>query len=313
MRASPAPPDLAAATAFLATRYDGDAPGVAEIGRGEWARAYGFTHQGAAFVVRFGHEREDFEKDRIAAGYASPRLPIPRLIEIGEAFDGYYAISERAFGTHLDKLDEPSLRAALPSLLIAYDAMREADVAHTRGYGMWGATGNAPYATWPEALLSIVDAPENPRIAGWREQLDGSPEGRAAFDEAAVCLRNLAPSLPAERHLVHSDPLNGNILVRDGRVSAILDWGCGMYGDFVYDLAHLSFWMEWFPAQHAIDIAGEAEGHYEAIGLRVPNFRERIRACEIHIGLDAMAYNAFRRRQDELPALARRTVRSVRA
>ena len=57
------------------------------------------------------------------------------------------------------------------------------------------------------------------------------------------------------------------MLVADGKITAVLDWGCGMYGDFLYDLAHLTFAPLWFPAWGAIDFAGEAERHYDAIGL----------------------------------------------
>ena len=49
-----------------------------------------------------------------------------------------------------------------------------------------------------------------------------------------------------ERHLIHSDLLNYNVLVADGRISAVIDWGCAMYGDFLYDLAWFEFWAPWY-------------------------------------------------------------------
>ena len=94
-----------AATDFLAHHYGARASTAAEIGRGEWAIAYAFTLDGQPCVARFAAQADDFEKDRIAAAHAAPALPIPRILEIGEAPGGFVAISERAYGEHLDTLD----------------------------------------------------------------------------------------------------------------------------------------------------------------------------------------------------------------
>jgi hygromycin-B 4-O-kinase len=293
--------------AFLAQR---GAQNVERAGRGDWSVAYGFRLDGAELVARFGPEREDFEKDRLAARHASPALPIPRLVEIGETNDGAYAISERAHGVHLETLDEDSMRALLPGLFAALDALRLADVSGTAGYGGWDGTGDAPHGTWQEALLVVGEDEPGGRVHPWREPLASSRLGAGPFDEALACLRELGPRLPGHRHLTHNDLLNRNVLVAGGRIAAVLDWACSMYGDFLYELAGLTFWRPWF-AWGAIDLAAEAERHYEAIGLDVPGFAERLRAYEIRVGLDGWAYNAFRGRWDEVERIARRTLAAV--
>jgi hypothetical protein len=51
-------------------------------------------------VIRFGRHVEDFRKDERAAALYAPGIPVPRVLEIGEAFDGYaYAVSEWAAGS----------------------------------------------------------------------------------------------------------------------------------------------------------------------------------------------------------------------
>ena len=60
--------------------------------------------------MRFGSYREDYEKDRVAAKYAGPNLPIPEVHEVGEVFGGAYAVSTRAYAEPLDKLDEAGYR-----------------------------------------------------------------------------------------------------------------------------------------------------------------------------------------------------------
>ncbi len=301
------------AAEFLRDRYGRRARGVSPAGRGEWSVAYAFRCDKAEYVVRFGGEREDFEKDRLAGAYASRELPIPRVVEVGETLGGFYAVSERAFGAHLETLDEPAMRAVLPSLFSALDAARRADVSHTVGYGLWDAAGAAPHPTWQGALLAVGDDSPTGRTHGWRERLASSPLGCGPFDEALDCLHGLVGDCPGERHLTHNDLLNRNVFVADGRIAAVIDWGCAMYADFVYELAQLTFWAPWFPGLRGIDLAGEAERHYETVGLHVPGFRERLRAYEIHIGLVGAAYNAFRGRWDELEATTRRMRTAVEA
>jgi hygromycin-B 4-O-kinase len=134
-----------------------------------------------------------------------------------------------------------------------------------------------------------------------------SETGTATFDAALAQLRDLLPTIPETRHLVHSDLLNFNVLVADNRISAVLDWGCAFYGDFLYDVAWFVYWAPVYPAWHAIDFAGEATKHYAAIDLDVPFLTERLYCYLIHIGLSDQVYNAFKKRWDRVAEGAART------
>jgi hygromycin-B 4-O-kinase len=298
---------------FLAERLGGPIQHVERIERGEWSRAFFFSHGGREYVVRFGAHLEDFAKDRLAAGFRSPRLPVPAVLEIGEAFGGYFAISERLFGVYIDDVGEAQMRALLPSFFAMLDAMRTVDLRPTHGYGAWGADGQAPFTSGQAALLDVDQDRPTDRIAGWRARLAASPTGAAPFDEAYQQLETLAAYVPAERHLIHSDLLHYNVLVSDDRITGVFDWGCGLYGDFLYDLAWFCFWAPWFPAWDAIDFRREALRHYAAIGLAVPRFEERLRACQLHIGLAGQQYQAYKAYWSDLEATAKRTLAVARA
>lgn len=302
--------------AFLDKRLEREVKSVEPIARqGEWSSAFMFQDATRSYVVRFSTFAEDFEKDRLAARYRSDALPVPRVIEIGEAFDGYFAISERMPGAYLDELDEEGMRAVLPSLFATVDAMRLVDVSGTSGFGVWGADGHASYESWPAALLAVAEERSRSgepgwrsRIGGWREQLDAWPAFAARFDDAVRELEALTAYLPGTRHLVHSDLLNYNVLVEGDRVSAVLDWGSSLYGDWLYDIAWLCYWGPWYAQWRAIDFRAEARRHFETTDPDAAYFDERLRCYGLHIGLDNQVYSVFRGRRDFLDRVSRYTL-----
>ena len=113
-------------------------------------------------------------------------------------------------------------------------------------------------------------------------------------------MANLSEGLEVSRHLVHADLLHGNVLVAGDRITAVLDWGCSLYGDFLYDVAWMTFWAPWHPGVACVDIATAARSHLTAIGADVVDYDRRLHCCMLHIGLDHIAYNAHVERWDEL-------------
>ncbi len=305
--------NAAQAESFLTAHFGGDVSDVAPLGVGEWSRAFAFRRADrdcvGDYVIRFGAYVEDFAKDRLAARYAGPALPVPQITEIGEAFGGYFAIAARVFGGYIDDVDEAQMRSLLPALFATLDAARLVDLSDTTGYGGWGADGSAPFSSWRAVLLDVANDRPTDRVSGWRARLAASPVGVGSFDQAYERLAALADSTSGaseERHLIHSDLLHFNVLVDADRVTGVLDWGCGMYGDFLYDLAWLCFWQPWYPAWQRIDFREEALRHYAAAGLDVPCFEERLRCCQLHIGLGGLAYQAYAGHWTDLEGTARR-------
>ncbi len=306
--------DRAAAADFLGTLF-GEAHRleVAPIGAGAWSQAYAFARNGRDYVIRFAQLCEDFERDRIAAAFSSAALPVPRTVEIGEAFGGYYSITDRVSGDFLDHADGARLRRILPALFAALDAARCIDLSASTGYGTVDAAGNGLYLSWQSALLDIGEDRGDQRTYGWRERLRASPYGLAAFDTAYACLETLASQCPDERHIIHSDLLNRNVFITGDRISGVIDWGCLMYGDFLYDTAWLTFWSPWYPAWRGIDFEAEALRHARAIGLDLSDAAMRLHCYEIHIGLAHFAYNAFTNNWLEYEQTVARTLAIVDA
>ncbi len=305
-------PDVEAATRFLVARFQADPTSVSPLAAGAWSAPFAFRAAGRDLVARFSPLDGDFRKDAAAARFASAALPVPPVVEIGEAFGGFFAITERRSGTYLEVATAPEARRLVPGVLAMLDAIRNADVWATTGYGSWGVDEVGAYATWREALLAIgVDRPSL-RIHGWSEAIRRWPQAAAAFREAMAALELIADDTTASRNLIHSDLLHGNVLVAGEAVTAVLDWGSALYGDFLFDLAWLWFWGRWSPAWADLDWLAEATRHYASIGLDVPDFVRRVRACALYIGLDGMTYQAWTGRGSDLAWTADRTMTVLR-
>lgn len=274
---------------------------------GEWSQAFAYRMSGKSYVIRFGKHVEDYKKDQIAAEFASVYLPIPKVTEIGEAFGGFYAISERSFGVMLDTLDNSGMQKIIPVVLKMLDAIREIKPTGIQVSGLWPTEGTTTNRTWQDHLLD-AGKDDNPRTHGWRIKLANSTTGDVPFNTALIRLQELVKYCPLEQHVIHSDLLHNNVLVNDNKITAVIDWGCALYGDFLYDLAWFSYWSSWYPAMEGIDWEAEARKHYAEIGLAVPNFEERLLCYKIHIGLDAQAYNTFTERWGELEITAKKTL-----
>lgn len=287
------------ALAFLATKYGTGVGSVAFLGEGAWSRAFAFTLDGRELVIRFGAHREDFDRDVVAAHHARPGLPIPAVLEVGPSGgDGWFAVSTRAHGAVLEKASSAAeWQARLPGLLALLDALRTVDLSATTGFGVWDGSGRAPMARWRDFLIALPDDGPGARFPGWRADLAESP-----YPVAQLTLRegfeqqlDLVDRVPEVRHLVHADLINGNVLVGgpDGtEVVAVFDWGCSLYGDFLFDVAWLNFWVPWYACMGSTDLLAQVRDHLDDTGVAVPAFDERIRACSLQIGLHNLAYNA---------------------
>lgn len=283
--------EQSAVAEFLKEHLPGIDPATIQpVGHGEWSTAF---YVGQDFVVRFSATDEDFRKDRWVMAHAPSGLSVPKLLEIGQAFGGYYAISQRAAGEYIEERDAAAMRRLLPSLFDTFDALRAVDLSETTGFGLWHDDGSAPHPTWSAFLQAVRSGPPSSRTNGWQERLARFPDAHAVFEQGFSAMEKLIPFCPDQRYLVHSDLLYFNVLVTGDRINCVLDWGSSIYGDFLWDLAWFTFWQPWYTAWASVDIRGAALRHFADRGVELPDFDERIRCYELAIGLDGMAYQAY--------------------
>jgi len=287
---------------------DAAAASISVLGNGHWSRAFSFIDNGTAYVLRIGEHRDDFEKDASAAAFADAFLPIPSVVAIGECDAGWYAVSQRCYGTFLDDLTAAEWQHVIPNVLIALDALR--DVTFTAGIH-WAKKHPVDVTSWRSWLIdSLVDNPDA-RGGGWTETLQAYPDIYRVFTKGLEQMDQLVPSMPELRCLLHRDWLHGNVLANPttGKLTGIFDWGCSLAGDFLYDIAWFTFWAPWHAGLDAIDVRKRVIAHYAELDFRVPDFDERLRCYELHIALEHLAYSAAIGRTESLPELAAATRR----
>jgi aminoglycoside phosphotransferase (APT) family kinase protein len=291
--------EMEQAAAFLQERFSPEPIGELEpLGGGAWSRAYGFTVEGRELVARFGRWREDYEADQRAMAWSGPDLPVPRVLEIGDAFGGAYALSERHAGRFLEGLDPEALDRLLPALLRMFDALRALPAPP--------AAEGEP--TWREFLVRSLEDVPGERVSGWRARLAGDPDLDELWTAGVAALEGLLPACSELRHVLHLDLLHGNVLVADdaSRLEAVYDWGCTTVGDFAYELAWFSFWSPAHEGLAAVDVCAAAVERLRAAGADLDRIDERLRAYEIHIGLTHLAYHAFSEEPEALDWVADR-------
>jgi hygromycin-B 4-O-kinase len=273
---------------FLDEYFGESVDHVELLGAGDWSRAFAFDHEGRALVARFGKYRGDFEMDRIAMDFARPGLPVPRVLDIGPAFGESFAISERHVGRFLDSIGTNESERLAQGVLQLLDALRDVPVDQNAS-ARW--PGVEPHLSWRDWLTTSVEDDGNERVGGWRTELAKAPEIEAVYTRSVREMLALVADVPATLHVVHRDLLNRNVLVDDTcQVTAVYDWGCSIYGDYLFDVAWFTFWAPWMPGFGTLDMAERVRSHLRETGADVTNFDERLRCYELQIGAEHLGY-----------------------
>ena len=221
--------------------------------------------------------------DRLVAGTS---VPVPALLEVGERDGWLFAVSEFMPGQNADRLDPGPTGAIIPELIRTMSAIHRVDVSPTTGFGSIGSDGNGRHASWRDYLLTLFDTDAAGYWYDWRNRLAGSLLDWELFEVTRSRMLALLDYCPERRWLVHGDYGFGNVLVEDGRISAVVDWSNAKFGDFMWDVAWLRFW----PSDS--DLTETLRRDARPDGGVIPSFDERLACYQLVIGLDALRFSA---------------------
>lgn len=280
---------------FLNGRFGG-ADELERLGGGFWSAAYAFKTEGRELVVRFGEDRSWFEADRAAMAFASPDLPVPEVLEIGAAFGGAYAISVRHQGSYLEMISPQQSAQAAPMLKQLFEALFLVTKSPDLPVG-WHWQLPKSEMGWKDWLLAGLVHDAKRDLPRWERKLTSEPDLERLFMAADSRVRDLVPTCPERRDLVHSDLLHANVLVSGdaSKVNAVFSWKCSIRGDFLYDVAWCSFWGGVHPGIAAAD-PWRAVFSSEVIAgdpATLADAAERHHCYELQIGIGHLGWNVW--------------------
>ncbi len=271
---------------FLNENFDASITDIEFIAGGESSQAFSFQSEKGDFVIRINGDKNSFEKDEYAFNtFASEKIPIPKIIRIGQINEKYYfAISTTAEGKIINELSEEEYQETFPDLLRVLDAIHAIDITEYPGYGKWNLNGIGKFQSWRDCVLSINEYPVKDNL------FEVSFLERDVWDKIYTQIQGLVKFCPKERWLVHGDYGHNNALSDGRKITGVLDWAESVYGDFVYDIAWLSFWNS---KEHAKQI----DAHYSQ--KEIPNFAERLLCYKLCIGLGSLSFFAYSQQKNK--------------
>ncbi len=176
---------------------------------------------GKAYVLRLGNEAQ-LEKEKFVMRLVADIVPVPHCLQAGNDF----MIFPFMKGTPLSECPENSYEAAVTLSTIA-----------SVGFDLPGQikpAGNVE--PWPfEGLRGLLNLMLNHKTV-----LDWTGKKRALrIDDVLMDYGPLLSEMAKDRNLVHGDFNPSNILIDDGKVSAVLDWEFAMSGSPYLDIGNL--------------------------------------------------------------------------
>ena len=290
---------LAEVEAWL-TQKLGDVTGLSLIPGGFWSTAYSFCSGGRDLVLRLSDLGEGFAFDQAAMQFRSDVLPIPDVLETGQALGHEFAISQRHFGSFLEKAPVESANAvgdAIADLLCAMRAVPKGESV------TWLEPSDLTWHDW--VMSGLKDNTDSP-TGRWREKLSKHHDVEEVFHRCEARIQELLSLCPERRDLVHSDLLHQNVLLSEDyrQVTGIFSWKCSLRGDFLYDVAWCTLWSRWFPVIAAADVWRRTLQADDLTSADLADVSERHHCYELQIAASHLGWHLWTENAPELKRVA---------
>jgi hygromycin-B 4-O-kinase len=281
---------------YIKNNFDNSISNLEFINGGEMSQAFSFKTDKGNFVIRVNKDSRSFYKDKYTfEHFGGKGVPIPKITEIGQIDDFYYfAISEKAEGKHITALTDEEYKKTLPSLLEIMDIIHNLDIKETKGFGKWNLEGVGSYNTWKDFILAVKEYPEKENL------FETSFLEKEIWQKIYSKMKELMLVCPEDRFLVHGDYGNNNAVSNGDKVTGVFDWAESSYGDFLYDIAWITFWLK------KPERIKEIEDYYES--KNIANFKQRLLCYKLRIGLSSISFYAYSNQKDKYDSIRQRTL-----
>ncbi len=218
--------------------------GVQSIGAGATAAVWRVRSRDAVLALRVGKLQESARMradGAIRRGLLSSGARVARPLEVGVWNGVEFALDELIVGTH------PSLEEFSRGLCLEIGETLEQ--LHALPCSKYGLLENRD-----DALVGITDTPRDGLLSRLSNPFPLSPlEENSVTWEAPELIPSLYALESELRSVVRSEPFavnhtdlhGGQMLVRDGRLAALLDFGDATIGPQIWDIASFGYFHGW--------------------------------------------------------------------
>jgi hygromycin-B 4-O-kinase len=286
---------------LLGQHFSGPIINLEPLEGGQVARTFAFRSGEQDYILRLNsvdHMPISFAKEALLARtIASPQIPIPAVMQVGQWQHFYFAISHRVAGQMVTKLPVQEVEQLLPEVIAILYAIHQVDVRQQKNFGIFNEQGVGLYPDWRSYLRQVMEEEEWDYFGKWHHMFEDTFLERDFYEglfERMVRLLDFCPpsiNRGATRYLVHGNYSLRNILESEGKITGVVDWLDAQYGDFVYDIAGLDFWIP------GLDMCERCQRYYQEREGTIPFYEERVLCYEYYTALSAMRF--FAKKGDE--------------
>jgi hygromycin-B 4-O-kinase len=229
-----------------------------------------------------GVTKERFFRDRLQ----SVGVPLREVIQDGTYQGLKYTIAKKSRGNGLTSLPPAEFVSVLPAVYDILLAISSVDMTGTQGYGGFNESGFGPDETWQMYLSKIRDEEPGQFFGNWHEMFDTTFLEKDRFEAYYSQMMRHINFIPVPRLLVHGAFGYDNVLIENGKVTAVLDWQDAKFGDPLFDIAYLDFWLSSF------NLLESYKTYCAEHGIHYSDYRDRVLASKYYNALSAMLFFA---------------------
>lgn len=278
-------------TVELLKQFNIEVDDINEVTDGQIARTFNFSSNKKEYFIQFNQgnmSQGTINEILFRDDFSTRGIPLRNTVSYGDYLDYKYVITEKTVGIAFDKLKDDEFDKLLLPIISTLKKIAETDISKYSEYGWLDENGNGKFESWISHLEFVKEEEPGWFYDNWHTLFETTFLERDKFDFYYNKMTELFKFIPDIRQLIHSGYCGGNILFKDCKISAILDWQDARYGDPVYDLAYTTFWMD---KEQTIKFTNNYIEEFK-IDIAKDNLYERIKCYQYYIGLDSMRFAA---------------------
>jgi hygromycin-B 4-O-kinase len=284
--------DYKTATRLLRDELKLDFDNLKEIDAGQISRTYSLDLRGQPGILQFTEpnmSQGTLNERLFRTRFSEMQIPIRQVLHTGEFLGLQFTVAVKAQGRGLNQLPLDEFMAILPAVMDLLLKIASVDTSENSGYGWLAPYGNGICGSWREHLCQVKEEELGNFYGRWHKLFETTFLDRQVFEHYYRKMEALIDLTPSRRELVHGGFGYGNVLVKDGQVSVVLDWQDARYGDHVFDLAYLLNWYDKPTQEAGLKVYQES---IERIGRVEAHLNERIKCYQLYTGIDGLRFAA---------------------